>query len=110
METYSLTEGYIYVLTDKTTRYKIGKTKDIQKRIRELQTGSSRRLYMYRWKYVSDMKKAENGLHKIFSAHRKQGEWFELDEKNINLLAKIFDNEIFEGAELALLKRFGLRL
>lgn len=59
---------------------KIGFAKDVKKRLRELQTGSSEQLYVYySEEYKNDIKKLEKLVHKNISRYRIKGEWFSID-------------------------------
>lgn len=105
--------GNVYVLSDGTPNYyKIGKTiKDVNKRVSQLQTGNKLKLTIVYRMWFEDMNKAESGLHRIFSAYRRGGEWFYLDRINKELLGKIFNDPLYtlRESEIISLKTFGLR-
>jgi hypothetical protein len=82
--------GFIYAIKDESSRVKLGMADNVDKRLRELQTGNAEVLtIMYLWP-VDNMRKAEAAVHTIFSAYRIRGEWFRLDHTVEKLLAKIF--------------------
>lgn len=91
---------YVYLIRcEENSYYKIGITKNIQKRIKELQTGSSDIIYLVN-KYESDFaSKIEKGLHNFLGHKRRNNEWFDLtieDEVNfIDMCTKIEKNLIY---------------
>jgi hypothetical protein len=64
---------------------KIGFAKNVDKRMLGLQTGSSENLKLVGSFPVSGMT-AEKAIHKHFSKARKSGEWFILDERDIEAI------------------------
>jgi hypothetical protein len=94
---------YIYIIQSLDEGYfKIGISKNPEKRILQLQTGNSSKLKLidkFKSQYPN---KVEKTLHNIYSSHKKEGEWFgfSLDvayslvdeckkiEKNIEILKK----------------------
>lgn len=70
---------YLYIIESKEplrTLYKIGITNDLEKRLRNIQTGNP-----YPVKYVynqerKDASKIERWLHTQFHDYRMEGEWF----------------------------------
>ena len=79
--------GVVYLLVENRVepRYKIGITKyDGKKRIKGLSTGNSDEINV-----ISEFKsefnnRIENALHKRYSTKRLKGEWFELNEDDVN--------------------------
>jgi hypothetical protein len=78
--------GTVYLINEESTNnYKIGITtaKKVEDRIKQLQTGSSNKLVLVH-KFESDfLNKLETTLHSMFSSKRKEGEWFEFTEKDV---------------------------
>ena len=69
-----------YIACSSTMRVKIGYTgKDVDARLRALQTGSAAPLRLIAV-HVGD-KAEEARLHEKFAAHRVHGEWFEICEE-----------------------------
>jgi predicted GIY-YIG superfamily endonuclease len=70
----------VYLLQSKENGlYKIGTSKDPNRRVKQLQTGSGETLYLlheYESKYATIIEKA---FHSTYSYTRKEGEWFDLD-------------------------------
>lgn len=67
---------YLIRLSDNST-YKIGTTKNINKRINQLQTGNAEIIYLvdsYESEYAF---KIERALHNFFKDKHKLNEWFE---------------------------------
>lgn len=75
---------FIYLIQNKETgHFKIGRTKNINKRIKQLQTGSSGELVLvdkFKSNYAS---KLESYLHNIYSGYNIGGEWFDLCYSNV---------------------------
>lgn len=100
--------GFVYVLYDTYKRqYKIGKAKDVQTRLRQLQTGNPELVILY-FKWYEDSYTAETALHNLFAAYRKKKEFFELDRQSKVLLEKIFDRTLATTEEKERLDRLRL--
>lgn len=84
--------GYIYLIGEKDNigKYKIGSTKakDINKRLKQLQTGNSSELYIKHCYETEHPFKLEKMLHNHFKSSNLIGEWFKLSES---------DTEAFRG-------------
>jgi len=84
--------GYVYLIgeIDNKGRYKIGSTKakDVNKRLRQLQTGNSSELFIKEYYETEHPFKLEKMLHNHFKSSNLIGEWFELSES---------DTEAFRG-------------
>lgn len=89
----SLTGGFVYLIKEKGSNYyKIGFTlmeSGVPSRKSGNQTGNPRSLILKGYFPVSS-KKTESALHEYFSSVRKEGEWFELSEKQAD---NILDQE-----------------
>jgi hypothetical protein len=86
-------KGNVYLIVDwgsNPEKYKIGITKkDVNKRIKELQTGSSNELVLLRTYQSVNYKRIENIIHRNFKQYSTDGgkEWFQLpEEKVINFI------------------------
>lgn len=99
--------GYVYVIKSGPL-YKIGRTKNLLRRKRQFQTGNSSYVEFLYYRFFKDAVKAEKTLHTIFSALRRNGEWFELDTNNRRLLDKIFGAELLSNEERIRLERLGI--
>jgi predicted GIY-YIG superfamily endonuclease len=87
---------YLIRLSENST-YKIGVTKNITKRIKELQTGNAEQIYLID-KYESDNAfKIEKALHNFFQHKKKLNEWFDFtieDEIKFKELCITIDNNL----------------
>jgi len=87
---------YLIRLSD-NSNYKIGVTKDIQKRIKQLQTGNAEEIYLIDKYESKNAYKIEKALHNFFSYNNKLNEWFELsiqDEIKFKELCIKIDNNL----------------
>lgn len=79
---------YIYVIQQKdTNNYKIGVSSNPDKRLRELQVANAMELILFKTVKVSDKINAfkiEAILHCYFKRLNQQGEWFLLQENELN--------------------------
>lgn len=87
--------GYIYLIGEigNEKRYKIGSTrcKDINKRLKQLQTGNSEPLYI-KESYETDKPfKLEKMLHNHFKSSNLIGEWFELTNDDVKAFKGVCD-------------------
>jgi len=78
--------GFIYLLNMVgTDYYKIGITKrDLKKRINELQTGCPDKIELINHFECTYYYKVESWLHRIYKNKRLNGEWFILDDADVN--------------------------
>ncbi len=68
----------VYILDTGNGLYKIGFTKNINRRVKELYPAT-----VYRTWEVLGARKVEKALHEMFSNKRKSGEWFELTQAEL---------------------------
>ena len=86
----------LYILNNKgTDEYKIGITKDLNRRLKQLQTGCPNELVVIKiWSHYQNkmIKKYERVLHRYFTKCgcriRSNGEWFHLREPDLYQLKK----------------------
>jgi hypothetical protein len=80
--------GYVYLIGEigNENRFKIGATKckDINKRLKQLQTGNSEGLYIKESFETTRPFKLETMLHNRFKTSNLIGEWFELSKDDVN--------------------------
>lgn len=80
--------GFIYLIeaVNGQGQYKIGMTrsKNVQKRLKQLQTGNANDLVVRSLFETERPFKLEKMLHNKFSASRLDGEWFSLTEEEVN--------------------------
>jgi DNA-binding Xre family transcriptional regulator len=73
--------GYVYAIgIEGTALVKIGVARDVQRRLKELQTGVPYRLEVLHQEQVEQPHLVESALHDILEVVRQRGEWFELPE------------------------------
>ena len=104
---YYMYMGYVYLIEDiYNNTYKIGVAKDVNKRIKSLQTGNVGSLKLI-WEFKTDYPyKLEGMLHRTLQEYHERGEWFGLpdyiikDFPNIcerinNIIISLKDNPYF---------------
>ncbi len=73
--------GVYIIRIQNTDKYKIGITKDLQRRIKQFKTGNPDNIKIDYFIATENSRKLEKTLHSKFKEHRIGGEWFILDEK-----------------------------
>lgn len=105
--------GFVYSLLDtEDNSRKLGKSSNVEQRLKTVQTGNPHKLIIEYRLAVTDMTKAESSLHSLFAAKRLRkgkGEWFVLDTKDLTLLQKIFCAQDTTDKEYQLIESLGLR-
>ena len=81
-------DGYVYVLGGRGY-YKIGRTKEIDKRVKELGILLPWSVGVEHTIPCQDHKAAEKALHDMFAHHRAHGEWFSLGESELENIKNI---------------------
>lgn len=76
----------IYIVNlESTSLYKIGKAKDVKKRMKQLQTGASFSLVLIaEFQTGQEESKLEKAIHRRFSHYKTKGEWFDFDNISIS--------------------------
>jgi len=84
--------GTIYLIQNgNTTQYKIGiTTRDLNRRVAELQTGSPYTLEAVAYCVSDDFANDEIILHNMFADKRLSGEWFELNDYEVQQVCEYF--------------------
>jgi hypothetical protein len=82
--------GYVYAIgIEGTTLVKIGRTYDVENRLRGLQSGIPYRLVLLHHRYEEDPGLVERQLHTLLCASRvKYGEWFNVQHAVLQQLWK----------------------
>lgn len=84
--------GYVYLIEDQDNkRYKIGVTRNLEKRLRNLQTGNSNKIKLIESFLTEYPFRLETMLHNKFKQFHHYNEWYELDEANINNFLNLCD-------------------
>lgn len=82
--------GYIYFIKEnKTGTVKIGKSKSLKKRYRLFEVKLPFEIDCIVYYKVNDRHQVESALHDIFSDYRCNGEWFELEEEQIDKITNL---------------------
>jgi hypothetical protein len=83
--------GHVYVITADETpgKYKIGISKNVDKRIFELQTVVPVTYRVIHIIKCSDMRQEEKRLHRLFEDKRVVGEWFSLTDEDLAYIKSI---------------------
>ena len=89
--------GYVYLIgeMDNKGRYKIGSTKakNVNKRLKQLQTGNSSELFIKESYETEHPFKLEKMLHNHFKSSNLIGEWFELSESDTEAFRKVCEEK-----------------
>jgi phage regulator Rha-like protein len=85
----------VYIIKNLNSLYKIGISKNIAKRIRTIETQQCSKVKtIYTSKFCINAIQIESKIHKLYENHRKLGEWFDLDNNNINDIIKFIESSI----------------
>jgi len=89
--------GYIYLAHCDTGHYKIGRSKEPADRIRSLNTQTPVEITLIHTFEADDMFVAEEKLHRRYINKRMNGEWFELDQTDVETINGInaYRNGVF---------------
>ena len=87
--------GYVYLL-ECGGKYKIGFSKDVERRIQQLDTRPFELNLVAKSKFISDAYDREQELHEYFAENRIDGEWYEFSDHEAQYAKEIID-EMEEG-------------
>lgn len=85
--------GYVYLL-ECGRKYKIGFSKDVERRIHQLDTRPFKLNLIVKSKFISDAYDREQELHEYFADKKVDGEWYEFSDHEAQ-----YAKEIIEGLE-----------
>ncbi len=94
--------GYVYVIKGESGRYKIGASKNVEKRVANLRISSSEdHTLVFAYK-VDDHYKHEKMTHEAMTLKRMHSEWFELTDEDLGhietyLQSVCIDKEVLYG-------------
>ena len=77
--------GFVYLLKS-GPYYKIGVSTNVDKRIEQLATLPPFDIELVHTTYDTDMYALEKDLHNLYADKRKNGEWFELEESDVEYI------------------------
>jgi predicted GIY-YIG superfamily endonuclease len=83
---------YIVTASEFENIYKIGIAKDVEDRVRTMQTGCPFKLYAFKCYQVNDAVSVETMLHSFFHKKRLMGEWFRLNEIDLTYIDESLSN------------------
>jgi hypothetical protein len=77
--------GFVYLIKAETTSfYKIGKSKDVHKRLESLQSGNNTELTIVYRIFSTNYSTLERQLHKYYEPYWVRGEWFDFPVEIVN--------------------------
>lgn len=76
---------YIYVISTRNNLYKIGSASDVEKRIKFLQVGNPYKLSIVNKFKTCNEIYVENEIHAFLKNNRTFGEWFELNDNELEV-------------------------
>lgn len=80
--------AFVYLIKEdnEETHYKIGmtKVKDVNKRLKQLQTGNPNELFLVDYHQTEIPFYIESSLHRFFSSKKTLNEWYDLSEEDIS--------------------------
>ena len=82
--------GYIYFLQDSSQRIKIGKTKNLDKRVFNLSVSLPEKSALFHFFETGDITKSEKELHNKYKKYRLNGEWFDLPQEELVKIKEIY--------------------
>ena len=90
VESVSNRDRHVYILKVKN-RYKIGITKNLEKRLRELQTGNPDEIMLVCANFIPNASELEANLHRELAHYRIRGEWFQLPDEELEKAIEIVE-------------------
>ena len=87
--------GYVYLL-ECGGKYKIGFSKDVERRVQQLDTRPFKLSLVAKSKFISDAYDREQELHEYFAENKIDGEWYEFSDHEAQYAKEIID-EMEEG-------------
>ena len=92
-------EGVYFINTPELgdrSLFKIGWSQDINDRLKQLQTGNGFKLNLYSYILTSN-RKLEKEIHASLNEYRKQGEWFDITESDVDeIVEQHTENDVVE--------------
>lgn len=83
--------GYVYLIKSATGLYKIGRAKNLNSRVTNIQVSSPVEVELVYSIYSNDYITLEMELHQRFDHARKRGEWFALSESEVETIKSLKD-------------------
>lgn len=89
--------GYVYLVRNSGRSFKIGKSIDPEKRLKQFQTSNPDELELVCCVYVRSMKSVEREVQRLFPEKRLNGEWFELAVEEQQIVVDFLESKSDEG-------------
>jgi len=90
-EIKEISKGYVYLIKGENERYKIGFSKNAERRTKELCLSSCEKHILIHSFYCENPYQKEQNLHKKYASKRTHSEWFELEETDVNFIKGLSD-------------------
>lgn len=81
----------VYII-ECNNKYKVGRTKNIDRRIKQFQTGNAEVINIVRKYFSGKDSKLETTIHNYLKNHKIIGEWFEISNANFIQLDALFQD------------------
>ena len=85
--------GYIYLMKAENGYYKIGRSKDVPARLKQLNREFPIKIEVVHQFWATDYISREKDLHFLFKDQQQEGEWFALDQGDIETIMELKDEE-----------------
>src|SRR4051812_46127632 len=82
-------ECVYFICDEKETIFKIGRSRDCEKRLKQLQTGNPHKLKIYKIIKSKNYREIELVLHALFAKNRMEGEWFNINARDVDNIIKL---------------------
>ncbi len=79
-------KGVYVIKMQNTEKYKIGKTIDLKRRLKQFSTGNPENIKITYFIATEHYKSLEKHLHEVFNDSRISGEWFSFNEERLQEL------------------------
>lgn len=100
-----MNQGFIYAIADQSgAKMKIGYSKNPNRRLKQLATGSSDRLYILT-KFHGD-RELEKSIHRQFEKVRYNGEWMKASQELLDYINEKSDNNYVEWDDKGKLRSY----
>lgn len=83
--------GFVYLLLGENGKYKIGKSKNPERRCKELSLSSCENHKLIHSFYCKNPHSQEQRLHELFNNNRSHSEWFCLSDKDVKYIKGLCD-------------------
>jgi T5orf172 domain. len=86
--------GFVYLIEAENGIYKIGKAKDINKRLQPFSVRFPMKWSLVHYFASKDYSAAESSLHRRYASKRDVGEWFKLSKVDVDYITRIQDGQL----------------